>query len=84
MAWQFDKSDLGDGILQAFRRTDCTGPTAMTLRLKGLNPASSYLLTNPDNVSYFKTMTGSQLMDSGISVTLSPSGAAIIRYRRLN
>ena len=37
IAWQFNRPETGDGVVQAFRRSKCDGP-AMTFRLQRARP----------------------------------------------
>ncbi|MCL5103628.1 MAG: GH36 C-terminal domain-containing protein, partial [Armatimonadetes bacterium] len=69
MAWQFNRPETGDGMVQAFRRADSTQQT-YTLKLHGLNPADNYLWTNV-NSGESQTLAGSQLMGGGIAITIS-------------
>ena len=47
MAWQFDRPEAGEGMVQAFRRDEC-GDAAKTFRLQGLDPAATYEVTDLD------------------------------------
>jgi alpha-galactosidase len=81
-AWQFDRADLGEGLVQAFRRQD--SPTAdATYRLAGLDPAAEYSVTDLDDPKPRQT-TGHDLMDHGLSIRLpAKPAAAIIVYKRI-
>ena len=79
IAWQFDRPELGAGVVQAFRRENCT-VTTMTFKLYGLEPNAVYTLTNLD-VTDTTTATGSDLMNTGLTVNLSTTpGSAVIIY----
>jgi alpha-galactosidase len=80
MAWQFDRSDLGGGMVQAFRRAN-SAEDSMTFHLSGLDPMLMYIITNLDtNLSI--TMLGSQLMDSGLLCEINAtSGSAVMMYQ---
>ncbi|MBI2843462.1 MAG: alpha-galactosidase [Armatimonadetes bacterium] len=83
MAWQFHRSDIEEGILQAFRRPD-SATSSMVYTFKGLDPAATYELYYPDLGGWTYTRTGSYLMQSGVAVTISSKpGAAYITYRKL-
>ena len=45
--WQFDRPDLGEGMVQMFRRPDST-TGSMHVKLRGLEPDAVYTLTNLD------------------------------------
>jgi len=82
MAWQFDRPDHGDGMVQAFRRPDSPFEGAR-FRLRGLDPEARYEVTSldgPGSVVY----SGRDLLESGLPVAItSRPGAVIIVYRRM-
>ena len=80
IAWQYDRPDLGAGMIQAFRRPDNKDST-QTFRLRGLIPNAAYNIENMDTLSS-TVCSGSQLMDIGFGIGLpnSPS-AALFVYR---
>ena len=79
VAWQFDRPELGGGVVQAFRRAQAEAPTK-TFRLRGLDPAAQYRLTDFDVTGSTKA-SGKQLMSEGIIVKLPRApGAAVISY----
>jgi hypothetical protein len=45
IAWQFHRPDLGEGLVQAFRRPKCPAGTAQ-FRFRGLNPEARYCVTD--------------------------------------
>jgi alpha-galactosidase len=80
-AWQFNRPEQGDGMVQAFRRDQDDEPVK-TLRLRGLDAAANYEVTDLDA----KTPTmvsGSELMHRGLRVEIKEKrGAAMIIYKR--
>jgi len=81
MAWQFDRPDLGEGIVQVFRR-DHSPYDSARFRLGGLQASAAYTITGVDNERR-KQMTGRQLMEEGLQVILKTQpDSAIICYRR--
>jgi alpha-galactosidase len=81
IAWQFSRPETGDGVVQAFRRKDC-GEAAQTYRLRGLDPAAMYEITNFD-VDGSTKVSGKDLMEKGLTVEINNKpGAAVIVYRR--
>jgi alpha-galactosidase len=83
LAWQFDRPDLGEGLVQAFRREEC--PTdSIEVKLQGLEASARYSVTNLDNPDDAKTLLGSELIERGIRISLpaNPS-AAIVLYKKL-
>ncbi|MHB9035689.1 MAG: alpha-galactosidase [Armatimonadota bacterium] len=83
MAWQFNRADLEEGILQVFRRPDST-TGSMVYTLKGLVPTASYQISFADITGYTQTKTGTQLMQSGLGFSLNAGAATYITYRRIN
>jgi len=82
MAWQFDRPDSGEGMVQAFRRADSIYESAR-FRLKALDPEARYLVSDVD-LAGASEITGRELMEKGLLVSLpqQPS-AAVIVYRQV-
>ncbi|MCL5098611.1 MAG: alpha-galactosidase, partial [Candidatus Omnitrophica bacterium] len=80
MAWQFDRPDLGEGMVQAFRRAD-SFYESVRFKLHNLKPGAYYRITNLDSTET-KTMSGRELMDEGLYIALpaKPSGV-VFQYR---
>ncbi|MCU0983114.1 MAG: GH36 C-terminal domain-containing protein, partial [Pirellulaceae bacterium] len=82
MAWQFDRPETGDGLIQAFRRPQAESD-AHRLKLGGLDPAAQYKLTSVDGGSPV-VMGGRELMANGFPVTISERpGVAVFVYQRV-
>lgn len=82
IAWQYNRPDQGDGVVQAFRRKE-NQQDSQTFRLQGLDPAAEYELTNFDVEGSAKT-SGKELMETGLAVPIKNTpGSAIIMYRRI-
>ncbi|MBI5094738.1 MAG: alpha-galactosidase [Candidatus Hydrogenedentes bacterium] len=80
LAFQFDRPDLKAGVVQVFRRAECTD-ASWTCHLQGLNPRRSYTLTDWDNTPP-QTLTGQELSEKGVSVTVKDKpGAAVLVYK---
>jgi alpha-galactosidase len=80
MAWQFDEPGKG-GAVQAFRRAECADES-LTLKLRGLDPQSQYEVENLDD-SKVQKLTGKELIETGLPVTLKEKpAAALIIYRK--
>ena len=83
VAWQFHRSDLDEGMVQAFRRSG-SDVSDIPFKLHGLSPDVLYSVTNFD-VPEASKMTGRELMDKGISVSISEArGSAVIVYKSVN
>lgn len=81
VAWQFDRPEDGQGVIQAFRRAENNEPTKR-LKLRGLEPKATYLVTDADSKPY-ANQKGSELMDKGLEVTIdSKPGAVTIAYTK--
>ncbi|MBN1347119.1 MAG: alpha-galactosidase [Phycisphaerae bacterium] len=80
IAWQFNRPERGDGVVQAFRRPECAESTK-TFRLRGLDPSAEYELTDFD-AEATRRFTGKQLMENGLTVELkNKPAAAVITYK---
>ena len=83
IAWQFDRPEEGQGVVQAFRRPQSLYETAR-FKLRGLEPGARYTLTNFDEAGTTEA-TGQELMEKGLRVAVPDQpGAVIITYARVN
>ena len=81
IAWQFNRPEQGDGVIQAFRRAACP-ETSRSLRLRGLDPAVRYELTDFD-AQGTREFSGRLLMTDGFRLEIPDKpGAAVIMYRK--
>ena len=81
-AWQFNRPEEGDGMVQAFRR-DQDVETTKDLRLRGLDPAARYEVTNLDSKTP-TTISGKDLMQRGLHLAIKEKReASIIVYKKL-
>lgn len=74
IAWQFHRSDLGEGVVQAFRRPE-TATETLTVKLRGLDPQQRYEIENLDGAK--EARTGAELM-RGHVITLHEKPAAAV------
>jgi alpha-galactosidase len=74
IAWQFHRTDLNEGVVQAFRRPEAASET-LTVKLRGLDPHRSYEIENLDGGKEFRT--GAELM-RGFDITLREQPAAAV------
>jgi len=82
LAWQYDRPDLGEGMVQAFRRAESPHVSAH-FKLRGLEPDSTYILRDFDKEDTAK-ITGRELIEAGLSLTLEARpAAATIQYKKL-
>jgi alpha-galactosidase len=81
MAWQFDRPDLGEGLVQIFRRDESPYESAR-FTLHGLDAAANYEVENLDGGK--ETHTGRELMEQGLAVTTKTKPAALLfAYKRV-
>lgn len=81
IAWQFDRPESGDGMIQAFRRAGSEAES-MNLKLRGLEPDATYTLINADTASTVEIL-GRKLIDEGFPLSIKTKrGSAIVRYKR--
>ncbi|MBM3501519.1 MAG: alpha-galactosidase [Armatimonadetes bacterium] len=82
LAWQFDRPDLGAGMIQAFRRAGDSAVEAVRLRPGGLAADAEYDYGPLDGSAPVRA-TGRSLMRRGLTVTFADvPEAALIVYRR--
>jgi alpha-galactosidase len=82
MAWQFDSPENGEGMVQAFRRTN-SPCEAVRFKLSGLNPTARYRVTDLD-ASAPTVIAGHELKENGLQVSLPQKrSSAILTYQRL-
>ena len=76
MAWQFDRPEAGEGMVQVFRRAESIF-TGAALTLKGLDPAAQYSFTNV-MTQETQTLSGEELMSKGLPVTIDERPEALV------
>lgn len=82
MAWQFDRPDKGQGVVQAFRR-DLSIYESARMKLHGLDPRARYWVTDLDAVGPARQFSGEQLMTDGLALSISQApGTALLTYQR--
>jgi alpha-galactosidase len=80
-AWQFNRTDQGDGMVQAFRRTKNEEPSK-TVLLRALDASAKYLITDSDGGAS-STLSGEELMHQGLRIEIKDKpGAAILFYQK--
>ncbi|MBN1420568.1 MAG: alpha-galactosidase [Planctomycetes bacterium] len=82
IAWQFDRPEAGEGMVQAFRRDDSIYEAAR-LPLRGIDAGATYEIRDVDR-GEARRMTGRELLDRGLPIAIEGRpGAAVIAYKRL-
>jgi len=82
IAWQFDRPESGEGMVQAFRREACVYETGR-LPLHGLLPDAAYRVTDIDRPESASAYRGQTLMQEGLPVTIAQKpGTAFFVYTR--
>lgn len=80
-AWQFDRSDLGEGMVLALRRPESPF-SVMTPTLKGLEADVAYEVRDWDSKETLRT-TGRELMESGLRVEIGGRpGSRLLIYKK--
>lgn len=85
IAWQFDRPEQGDGVVQAFRRRD-SSLESTRFKLRGLDPKAKYQITRLDREDQPRqpAISGEELLQKGISVSIDERpGAVIVKYRQV-
>jgi alpha-galactosidase len=82
VAWQYDRPEQGEGLVQAFRRTDSPYELAR-LKLRGLDAGSRYLVTDLDKPEAPQRFSGRELLEQGLPITLTtPRSSGLLTYSR--
>jgi alpha-galactosidase len=81
MAWQYDRPEKGDGLVQVFRRAGSVKESEPVI-LAGLVPEAIYEIKNLDTKESFD-VSGKKLLEEGISITLKDQpDSALIVYKK--
>lgn len=81
IAWQLDRPEMGEGLIQAFRRENCSQELSMLI-LKGLEKDSKYILTDLDSSTSYM-IAGEELMKTGLAVSIKQQpGSSMILYKK--
>lgn len=81
-AWQFDRPEMGEGIVQVFRRAESPYEVA-SFRLRGLDPEATYRLHDFDQPQP-REARGRELLENGLPVNLPERrSSCLIRYQRV-
>lgn len=84
MAWQFDRPEAGEGLVQAFRRPHSPYESAR-FRLRGLESAARYLITDLEQPDRREEYRGAELTGPGLRVTATNQPAAVVLiYKKVN
>jgi alpha-galactosidase len=81
VAWQFDRPELGEGLLQGIRLADCPQET-FTMRPHGLDPEAEYSLENPETGEQ-RRLSGAALLSEGLPLSLPARSGAVWFYQRV-
>jgi alpha-galactosidase len=79
--WQFNRPDLGEGMVQMFRRPE-SGEESKHVKLRGLEADTHYTLTNLDT-GVVTEAGGRDLAEKGITIAIKEKpGSAVIVYKK--
>ncbi len=82
MAWQFNRLEPGDGMVQAFRRSQSPMESAR-FKLRGLDLTAQYSVRNIDMAGESQ-FSGLELEEKGLPVAIKDQpGAVIILYKQV-
>ncbi len=82
MAWQFDRPEIGEGMVQVFRRAD-SDYFGRTIKLLSLDPEARYECTNLDTPDK-AALTGQELMQKGVKISMEEQpGVVTLMYRKI-
>jgi alpha-galactosidase len=81
VAWQYDRPDLGGGVLQAFRRPE-NPEKALTVKLFNLSNDARYEITDLDS-GVVQAFTGAELIAQGLALTLPGQRSSAVYIYRL-
>jgi alpha-galactosidase len=82
MAWQCDNPEVGQGVVQGFRR-EYSPEQTMRFKLRGLEAKAKYAVTDVD-INKPREMNGHDLMEQGLLVNIPHQpGAVIITYKKV-
>ena len=83
LAWQYDRPEAHEGLVQAFRRPDSDFEAAR-FKLRGLETGARYIVTDLDHPSEPQTFTGEELAKHGLLITIpSQPGAVVVTYKQV-
>ena len=81
--WQFDRSDLGEGMVLALRRPQSPF-SVMTPKLQGLDPDATYEVQDWDTKETLRT-TGCELMEKGLRLEITEQpGSKLLLYKKFS
>ena len=82
IAWQFDRPEQGDGIVQVFRRPESVFESAR-FPLRGIEREARYSVTELD-APEARELSGRELMERGLESNVrSRPGAVVYRYTKI-
>jgi alpha-galactosidase len=82
MAWQFDRPEHGEGMVQAFRRHNSFYESAR-FKLRGLNLDSRYRVRDVNGTAPI-AFSGRELLEQGLQITLPEMpAAAVLTYQEI-
>ena len=82
MAWQYNRPEKGEGMVQAFRRTQSPMETAR-FKLRGLDASAQYAVRNFDVPGEVR-FSGRELEEKGLAVEIKAApGAVVITYKKV-
>jgi alpha-galactosidase len=83
IGWQFDRPEVGEGMVQVFRRADSIY-RGVDLVLRGLDRDARYTVTDLDAPDKPREITGADLLENGLPVEIKTHpGSLLVTYKRI-
>lgn len=83
LAWQFDCPEIGEGMIQVFRREN-SNQESISLKLRGLDEDAIYSITDIDTKSS-QNITGKELIENGFAIKIEQKPSAkILIYKKID
>ena len=79
VAWQFDRPERGEGMVQAIRLAGCSAES-YTAHLKTIDPDQDYLFQNPQSGEK-RLLAGAELAKEGFAFSLPARSGEVWTYR---
>ena len=82
IGWQYDSPEQGAGMVEMFRRENSPF-TSGNFKLRGLDPAADYIVTDEDTGNRSKH-SGKELSETGIEINLpDPTSCVLFTYKKV-
>ena len=84
-AFMYVREDINEALVLVYNRPQNSESTRFTLKLRGLDPDTAYIVTDQDaRKGQAKEMTGEKLMNEGIDLNVYSGSAKILLLTPIN